>query len=81
MSLLLSKVKNQYSGANENEHVLVNLKRQILSLAGSYLRSHIPVQVHPERAIIFVHVHVKVKELFSSIFGIFLVIYKAYFCL
>jgi len=75
MSLLFFQVKNQYSGANENEYVLDNLKRQIRSLAGSYFRSHIPVQVHPERAIIFVHDIVKVKELFSSIFGIFLVIY------
>ena len=75
MSLLFSKVKNQYSGANENKYVLDNLKRQICSLAGSYLRSHIPVEVHPERAIIFVHDIVKVWELFSSILGIFLVIY------
>ena len=75
MSLLFSKVKNQYSGANENEYVLDNLKRQIPSLVGSCFRSHIPVQVHPERAIIFVHDIAKVKELFSSIFGIFLVIY------
>ena len=77
MSLLFSKVKNQYSGANENKYVLDNLKRQIYScsLAASYFRSHIPVQVHPERAIIFVHDIVKVKELFSSILGIFLVIY------
>ena len=68
-------MKNQYSGANENEYVLDNLKRQIRSLVGSCFRSHIPVQVHPERAIIFVLDIVKVKELFSSIFGTSLVIY------
>ena len=67
-------MKNQYSCANENKYVLDNLKGQICSLAGSYLRSHIPVEVHPERAIIFVLDIVKVKELFSSILGIFLVI-------
>ena len=75
MSLPFSKVKNQCSGANGNEFVLDNLKRQIRFLVGSCFRSYTPLQVHPERATIFVHDIVKVKELFSSIFAIFLVIY------